>query len=138
LQTARWRLRSLLLDVSSWSRQGIGSTHSPRSAQEHAAVIIDHALQDRSDELCEIARTVALPILRQRRTRPGRVNDARRNEILVDAVKLVCERHNLRPKRQSGRAESGCSIVARAFVELFPKRRLSEHALELIWDRRAR
>jgi hypothetical protein len=115
VKTARQHLMRLVVDAASWTlTDGIGPTHSVESRRDHAELFIRNALlPDAGDDLREIARRVALPIL-QERGGPGRPSDARRDQILVETVALVCKTHNLHPTRRSGQAESGCSVTAMA------------------------
>jgi len=108
----------LIIDVTSWTNQGIGPTHSAESKRAHAVTFLKNALlPDADDNLHEIALNVAFPIVTQERGVRGRPSDARRDQILVDTVELVCKTHDLHPTRRSGQAESGCSIVADALPE---------------------
>jgi hypothetical protein len=118
VKIARQHLMRLVADVTSWTNQGIGPTRSIESRREHAKAFLNNALlPDASDDMREIARNVALPILTQERSGSGRPSDARRDQILRDTVELVCETYSLDPTRRSGQAESGCSIVAMALAE---------------------
>jgi hypothetical protein len=119
VETARQHLTRLIIDVTSWTNQVIGPTPSVESRRQHAEAFVNNALlPDASDDMREIARRVALPILTKERG-PGRPSDARRDQILRDTVELVCKTHNLQPTRRSGQAESGCSIVATALPKFF-------------------
>lgn len=136
VETARQHLTRLIIDVTSWTNQGIGPTHSAESRREHAELFLRNALLlDASDDIREIARRVALPILTQERG-PGRPSDARRDQILVDAVELVCKTYNLHPTRRSGQAESGCSIVAEALPKFLAwLRRYPDEQLRKLLER---
>jgi hypothetical protein len=113
-KTALRHLTRLTIDVSSWSEQGMGPTDGAESRRKHAIAFVANALDpDAPDHILLIARKIALPIAKEtadRRTDPN----ARRDQILIDAVQLVCEQYTLKPTRGSGQAESGCSIVAEA------------------------
>src|SRR5262245_18493264 len=93
----------------------MGPTDGLKSRREHALAFVWNALlPDATESMREIARNVALPIIAHEVANGRHSPNARRNQILVDTVELVCKTHNLRPTRRSGQAESGCSIVARA------------------------
>jgi hypothetical protein len=112
-ETAWQHLMRLTVDATSWSDQGMGPTHSAKSRRKHAEAFIRNALEpDADDRVKKIAQTIALPILMQETTSRGRPPDARRNDILVTAVELVCRTHDLDPTRSAAGAESGCSVVS--------------------------
>jgi hypothetical protein len=93
----------------------MGPTDGPESRREHAFAFVKNALlPGATRHMKEIARDVALSII-EREVPNGRSSpNARRDQILVDTVELVCKTYNLHPTRRSGQAESGCSIVAEA------------------------
>jgi hypothetical protein len=144
-------LYRLCIDVASWSDQGVVA--HPGSRRKHAVEFIRGALDPdvTSDSMRKIAHDVAHPIIAQDGS-PGRPGDARRNQIIVDAIEAVCKAHDLHPTRRTGEAESGCSIVAMAIEQfiagchnpqldelshkIFPEGPLSEDRLETIWRKR--
>jgi len=119
VETARQYLTQLIIDVVSWSEQDMGPADGAESRREHAIAFVRNALlPGATASIRKIARNVALPISHE--VADGRSSpNARRDQILVDTVELVCKRHNLQPTRRSGRAESGCSIVATALPKFF-------------------
>jgi hypothetical protein len=151
IATAWQHLYRLCIDVASWSDQGVVA--HPGSRREHAVEFIRGALDPdfTSDSMRKIAHDVAHPIIAQDGS-PGRPGDARRDQIIVDAIEAVCKAHDLHPTRRTGEAESGCSIVAMAIKQfiarchspqlrelshkIFPKGPLSEGGLETIWHKR--
>jgi hypothetical protein len=114
METARQHAMRLVIDAVSWSMQGMGPTDGPKNRRNHAELFTNNALlPDADNTLREIARKVAVPIMRE--VADGRSSpNARRDQILIDTVQLVCDRYNLNPTRTSGENESGCSIVTEA------------------------
>jgi hypothetical protein len=118
VETARQCLTRLIIDVVSFSEQGIGPTDGTKSRREHAFAFVRTALlPGATARMKKIARDVALPIIAHEEADRRFSPNARRDQILVDTVQLVCTTHNLHPTRRSGQAESGCSIVAEALQE---------------------
>jgi hypothetical protein len=113
-----WRpLTRLMIDATSWTDQGVGPTHSAKSRREHAEAFIRNALEPNADDwVRKIAQTVALPIVMQEKASRSK-RGARRNDILVAAVELVCTTHKLKPTRSAAGAEAGCSIVSRTLAK---------------------
>ena len=152
MATAWQHLYRLCVDVASWSDQEVVA--HPKSKREHAIEFIRSALDPvATDDMRKIARDVAHPILRH--SGPGRPSDARRDQIIVDAITAIHAAHGLHPTRHTGQAESGCSIVVIAIKQfiagcrksprlrelsrkLFPKGALSENRIANIWDQRTR
>jgi hypothetical protein len=137
VETARQYLTRLTIDVVPWSDQGMGPTDGAESRREHAIAFVSNALLPRAGaRLKRIARKVALPIVTQE-TADGRTSpNARRDQILIDAVQLVCDQYCLKPTRRSGQAESGCSIVAEALPGLLAGlRKYPDELLSRIPDR---
>src|SRR5262245_57936329 len=134
VETARQYLARLKIDVVSWSDQGMSPTDGAESRREHATAFVRNALVDDAPaHIRRIAREIALPIATQ--PADGRTDpNTRRDQILIDAVQLICQQYGLNPTRNSGENESGCSIVAEAFSSFLGK--LSEKSLNNIWDKR--
>jgi hypothetical protein len=117
-EAARQQLTRLIIDVVSWSERGMGPTDGAESRREHALAFVANALlPGATARMQKIARNVALPIVRHEAVDRRSNRNARRNQVLEDAVESVCKMHNLDPTRKSGQAESGCSIVAEALEE---------------------
>jgi hypothetical protein len=137
VETARSCLSRLTIDVVSWSELGMGPTDGAESRRKHAIAFLDNALDDDAPaHIKQIARKVALPIATQE-TADGRSGpNARRNQILIDTIQLICKEYHLKPTRRSGEGESGCSIVAEALPSFLGE--LSEERLNNIWDERTR
>jgi hypothetical protein len=153
IATAWQHLYRLCIDVASWSDQCVVA--HPGSRREHAVEFIRGALDPdvTSDSMRKIAHDVALPIIAQDGS-PGRPGDARRNQIIVDAIEAVCKAHGLHPTRTVGEAECGCSIVAKAIKKfiagchsphlrelsdkLFPEGPLNEDGVKAIWKNRTK
>jgi len=110
-----------MVDAVSWSMQGMGPTDGAESRREHANTFVKSVLllPRATASMRKIARNVALPVITDEVADGRSSPNARRDQILVDTVELVCKRHNLQPTRRSGRAESGCSIVATALPKFF-------------------
>src|SRR5262249_23811609 len=118
VETARRYLTRLIIDVVSWSEQGMGPTDGAESRREHAIAFVTNALLPRATaSMHKIARNVALPIITHEVADGRSSPNARRDQVLADTVELVCKTYNLHPTRRSGQAESGCSIVAEALPE---------------------
>jgi len=116
----------------------MGPTDGPESRREHAFAFVKNALlPGATRHMKEIARDVALSII-EREVPDGRSSpNARRDQILVDTVELVCKTYNLHPTRRSGQAESGCSIVAAALRKfLVWLRKYPDELLGKLPDRR--
>src|SRR5262245_12766815 len=94
----------------------MGPTDGAESRREHAIAFVTNALllSRATASMRKIARNVALPIIAHEVADGRSSPNARRDQILLDTVELVCKRYNLHPTRRSGQAESGCSIVAEA------------------------
>jgi len=91
---------------------------------------------------------------RPEKTGPGRPSNARRDQIIVDAIAAVRDAHGLHPTRMVGEAECGCSIVATAIEQfiagchspqlrelsrkLFPEGPLDEDGVKAIWKNRTK
>jgi hypothetical protein len=115
VETARQNLSRLIIDVVSFSEQGMGPTDGTRSRREHAIAFVRNALlPGATASMHKIARSVALPIITHEVADGRSSPNVRRDQILLDTVELVCKTYKLHPTRRSGQAESGCSIVARA------------------------
>jgi len=99
----------------------MGPTDGAESRREHANTFVKRVLllPRATASMRKIARNVALPVITDEVADGRSSPNARRDQILVDTVELVCKRHNLQPTRRSGRAESGCSIVATALPKFF-------------------
>jgi hypothetical protein len=113
--TALRHLTRLIIDVVSFSEQGMGPTDGTKSRREHAIAFVRSALlPGATASIRRIARNIALPIITHEDA-DGRLSpNARRDQILIDTVQLVCDQYSLRPTRTSGENECGCSIVAEA------------------------
>jgi hypothetical protein len=144
--TARYFLRRVILDVSSWNEHGTDAD-SPQRELQHAIALIECVLGDEAADNIpgiEIARKAAIPIIKRARppagSKPGARSLSWRDQLIIEAIKAVCYRHKLKPTRNpESRDEdhdpSGCSIVAEALpsfgIELSEKRITDE-----IWPKR--
>jgi hypothetical protein len=146
IKTATYFLGRFIAEVASWDEQGT-DVGSPKRELRHAIGLIECGLDDEAANDIpgiEIARKVAIPILRRARppaaSKSGSLSFSWRNQIIIEAIKAVCARHNLKPTRnpQSRDEEhdpSGCSVVMealrRAGNQLSEKRITDE-----IWGKR--
>jgi len=132
-----------------------GVVAHPGSRRKHAVEFIGAALDPdlTTESMRRTAHNIAHPIIAREKDSRGRPSDARRDQIIVDAIEAVCKVHDLRPTRM-GQGECGCSIVATAIEEfiagchspqlrelsrkLFPKGPLSEDSIKTIWKNRTK
>ena len=106
-----------------------------------------------TESMRRTAHNIAHPIITREKDSRGRPSDARRDQIIVDAIEAVCKAHDLRPTGM-GEAKCGCSIVATAIKKfiagchspqlrelsrkLFPEGPLSEGTVKAIWKNRTK
>ena len=90
----------------------MGPTDGVESRRKHAIAYVRNALlPGATASIRKLARDVAFPITQETVDRRSSPN-ARRDQILIDTVQLVCDQYGLKPTRTSGENECGCSIVA--------------------------
>lgn len=145
IKTATYFLGRLIADVTSWDEQG-SDAGSPKRELQHAIALIECVLNAAADDIpgIEIARKAAIPIFKRARPPAAKKRGAHslswRNQLIIEAIRQVCARHNLKPTRNPGSRDedhdpSGCSIVAEALrrrgIKLSEKRITDE-----IWPKR--
>jgi len=155
IKTATYFLGRVIADITSWDEHGTDAG-SPKRELQHAIGLVECALSesDKSDifQFCylgpspfiELARKAAIPILKRARPPVGSKSGAHslswRDQLIIEAIRAVCFRHNLKPTRNPGSRDkehdpSGCSVVAEALrrrgIKLGEKRITDE-----IWRKR--
>jgi hypothetical protein len=146
IKTAPYFLGRFIKEVTSWDEQGTDAG-SPKRELQHAIALIECVLGDKAADGIpgiKIARKAAIPILKRARPPAGRKPGAHslswRDQLIIEAIRAVCARHNLKPTRNPGSRDeehdpSGCSVVAEALrrrgVKLGEKR-----ITEKIWPKR--
>jgi hypothetical protein len=146
IKTATYFLGRIIADVTSWDEQGTDAGNPARELR-HAIAFIECVLGDEAADGIpgiKIARKAAIPILKRARPPAGSKSGAHslswRNQLIIEAIRQVCARHNLKATRNVGNRDeehdpSGCSVVAEALrrreIELSESRITKE-----IWAKR--
>jgi len=140
IKTATYFLGRAIKDVTSWDEQGSDSGNPERELR-HAIGLVECALSEdqppndifqfcylpRPSPFIELARKAAIPILKRARpaagSKPGPRSLSWRDRLIIEAIRVVCAQHNLKPTRNAGSRDeehdpSGCSVVAAALRRL--------------------
>jgi hypothetical protein len=155
IKTAIFFLKRCIADVMSWDEQGSDAVN-PERGLRHAIGLVECALSDKSAsdifQFCdlgpspfiELALKAAIPILKRARppagSKSGPPSLSWRDLLIIEAIRAVCARHNLKPTRNPGSRDtehdpSGCSVVAKAFRTL--ETDLNEKRITKIWAKRS-
>jgi len=146
IETATYFLGRFIADITSWDEHGTDAGN-PKRELRHAIAFIECVLSDEAADVIpgiRIARKAAIPILKRARpaagSEPGPHSLSWRDQLIIEAIRAVCARHNLKPTRGPGSRDeehdpSGCSVVAEALrrrgIKLGEKRITDE-----IWTKR--
>jgi hypothetical protein len=134
------------MDVTSWDEHGTDAG-SPKRELQHAIAFIECVLSaEAADDIpgIKIARKAAIPILKRARppagARSGPPSLSWRDQLIIEAIRAVYSRHNLKPTRNPESRDkehdpSCCSVVAEALRRLRIK--LGEKRItDEIWAKR--